>query len=83
VDGRRVEVSEITINEGGETSTYKEMDKVPAKYRDKVRKLISNAPGGPVRFEYRRSGDAVHGAARPAQGARGSAVIGGGDDDDD
>jgi membrane-associated protease RseP (regulator of RpoE activity) len=82
VDGRRVEVSEITINEGGDTSTYKEVSKVPAKYRDKVRKLISNAPGGPVQFEFRRSGDAVRGVAQPAHGARVSTVTVSGDDED-
>ena len=42
----------VTIQEGDNRSSYRSVDRVPEKYRDKVKKLISNAPDAPVHFEF-------------------------------
>jgi beta-lactamase regulating signal transducer with metallopeptidase domain len=51
-DGK-VDVSDVTINEDGKTNRYKDLNKVPEKYRSVIQKLIDNSPGGAVRFEFK------------------------------
>ena len=64
-DGGKVNVSEVTIEDDGFTGKYSDLNEVPAKYRDKVKKLISNTGGAPVRFEFRRGGKSDDGAQVP------------------
>ncbi|MFO0808094.1 MAG: M56 family metallopeptidase [Gemmataceae bacterium] len=52
VDGGKVAVREITIDEGSEKAGYKSIDDVPEKYRSKVKKLIANGEDSPVRFRF-------------------------------
>jgi beta-lactamase regulating signal transducer with metallopeptidase domain len=69
-DGK-VNVSQVKIEEDGSSKTYTSVDKVPAKYRDRVKKLLSNAGDSPIRFEYRKSGqsdDGVRGTIRRVEG---------------
>ena len=54
--GEKVNVREIKIYADGEKNTYKSVDKVPEKYRDKVKKLLANREGSPVRFRFERDG---------------------------
>jgi hypothetical protein len=54
VQGEKVNVREIKIYADGEKGTYKSIDQVPAKHRDKVKKLISNRDDSPVRFRFDR-----------------------------
>lgn len=53
-DGDKIRVSEIKIYGDGEKANYRSIDDVPSKYRDKVKKLISNQDGSPVRFRFQR-----------------------------
>jgi hypothetical protein len=50
-DGK-VDVSDISIEEPGAVHGYKDLDKVPEKYRDAVKALISGTGG--VKFDFRR-----------------------------
>jgi hypothetical protein len=54
VAGEKVKVREIRIYGDGEKATYKSVDDVPEKYRDKVKKLTANRDGSPVRFHFNR-----------------------------
>jgi beta-lactamase regulating signal transducer with metallopeptidase domain len=67
IDGK-VNVGEITIQDGDEKSSYKELSRVPEKYRDRIKKLISNASDAPVRFEFRKSDGNVRGTIRQVEG---------------
>jgi hypothetical protein len=55
VAGEKVKVREIRIYGDGEKATYKSIDDVPEKYRDKVKKLTANRDGSPVRFHFDRN----------------------------
>jgi membrane-associated protease RseP (regulator of RpoE activity) len=44
------EVSEVQLEEGGKTTTYSGVDKVPAEYREKVKKLAAMGARGTVRL---------------------------------
>ncbi len=69
-DGK-VDVSEVTIEESGNRSRYNRVERVPAKYRDKVKKLISNDADAPVRFKFSdKDGkdDEVRGFIRKGEG---------------
>jgi beta-lactamase regulating signal transducer with metallopeptidase domain len=46
-------VSEITIQDGTETTNYKSVDKVPERYRDKVKNLVEMSEKGQVKVESR------------------------------
>jgi hypothetical protein len=46
VGEKKAAVKEIEVRDGKESNTYKEVGKVPARYRDKVEKLIEQAAGG-------------------------------------
>jgi beta-lactamase regulating signal transducer with metallopeptidase domain len=61
-DGGKVNVSEVNVEDDGFTGKYNDLNEVPAKYRDKVKKLISNSGSSPVRFEFRRGGKSDDGA---------------------
>lgn len=52
--GDKVKVREIKIYSDGEKNTYRSIDDVPSKYRGKVKKLISNQEGSPVRFRFEK-----------------------------
>jgi hypothetical protein len=52
--GDKVKVREIRIYGDGEKNVYRSVDDVPSKYRDKVKKLIANKDGSPVRFRFDR-----------------------------
>ena len=52
-DGK-AKVGEIKIQDGAESNTYESVDKVPEKYRDKVKSLITiSEKGGKMHFEMR------------------------------
>ena len=53
-DGK-TKLGEIRVQDGAETNTYQSMDKVPEKYRDKVKGLIemSEKKGGGVKLDLR------------------------------
>lgn len=52
--GERVKVREIKIYSDGEKNSYRAIEDVPSKYRGKVKKLISNQEGSPVRFQFQK-----------------------------
>lgn len=52
--GERVKVREIKIYSDGEKNTYRSIGEVPSKHREKVRKLIANQEGSPVRFRFEK-----------------------------
>jgi beta-lactamase regulating signal transducer with metallopeptidase domain len=52
--GEKVKVREVRIYGDGEKNVYRSVDDVPSKYRDKVKKLIANKDGSPVRFRFDR-----------------------------
>jgi hypothetical protein len=54
VDGGKVSVTSVTIEEPGSKATYSSLDKVPAKFRARVEKLISNSGDSPIRFNSRK-----------------------------
>jgi hypothetical protein len=51
-DGRP-QVTEIRIQDGGQSHRYESVDRVPERYRDKVRDLIDTTGKASVRFEIR------------------------------
>jgi hypothetical protein len=51
VQDKKVNVKSVTIEEPGAKSSYSSLDKVPAKYKSRVEKLISNSGDSPVRFD--------------------------------
>ncbi|MBX7105690.1 MAG: PDZ domain-containing protein [Gemmataceae bacterium] len=51
VQDKKVTVKSVTIEEPGAKSSYTSLDKVPAKYKSRVEKLISNSGDSPVRFD--------------------------------
>ena len=53
VEGKKVKVSEIVIVEPGAKASYTDVDKVPEKYRAKVKKLIANGDDSPLKFEFK------------------------------
>lgn len=53
IEGKKVDVAKITINDGESTDTYNSVDKVPAKYRERVKKVLANS-GDPVKAEFKR-----------------------------
>jgi hypothetical protein len=52
--GDKVKVREVRIYGDGEKNVYRSVEDVPSKYRDKVKKLIANKDGSPVRFRFDR-----------------------------
>jgi hypothetical protein len=46
-------VSEIHVQDGTETANYKSVDKVPERYRDKVKNLVEMSQKGQVKVEIR------------------------------
>lgn len=53
MEGGKVEVNSVTINDGGEKTSYKSLDKVPSKYRARIEKLIAGSGDSPVRVRVR------------------------------
>jgi hypothetical protein len=51
-DGK-AKVSEIHVQDGTETATYKSVDKVPERYRDKVKNLAEMSDKGRIKVESR------------------------------
>ena len=49
-DGKAA-VNEISVQDGGESHTYESVDKVPEKYRDKVKNLVEMSEKGSVKVE--------------------------------
>ena len=49
-DGKAV-VNEVSVQDGGESHTYESVDKVPEKYRDKVKNLVEMSEKGSVKVE--------------------------------
>jgi beta-lactamase regulating signal transducer with metallopeptidase domain len=54
VDGGKVDIESIRINDGGSRETYRRLADVPAKHRDAVKRLISNTDSSPVRFHFEK-----------------------------
>lgn len=54
VEGEKVSVKSVTIDEQGSKSTYTSVDKIPSKYKSRVEKLISNSGDSPIRFNSRK-----------------------------
>ena len=51
VDQGKAEVSSVTVEDAqGQKTTYESVEKVPAEYREKVRKLAEMSAKGAVRF---------------------------------
>ena len=57
VDGGKVNVAEITIEEPGKVAEYKDANEVPEKYRAMVKKLTDNTSGGAIQFRFDKSED--------------------------
>jgi beta-lactamase regulating signal transducer with metallopeptidase domain len=55
VEDKRVNVESVIVADGYDKKSYKRVSEVPEKYRDSVRKLISNTRNAPVQFEFKRS----------------------------
>jgi beta-lactamase regulating signal transducer with metallopeptidase domain len=53
VTGGKAKLSEIHVQDGTETGTYKSVDKVPERYRDKVKNLVEMSEKGEVKVESR------------------------------
>ncbi len=51
VENGKAKVSQISIQDGGESNTYDSLDKVPEKYRDKVSKLVEMSEKGSVHVD--------------------------------
>jgi beta-lactamase regulating signal transducer with metallopeptidase domain len=47
--GRKAEVKAIQVQDGGKTTEYQSLDKVPEQYRDTARKLLDTVQGRPSR----------------------------------
>lgn len=54
VENKKVNVTNVSIDEPGLSAKYSSLDNVPAKYKARVEKLISNSGDSPVRFEFRK-----------------------------
>jgi membrane-associated protease RseP (regulator of RpoE activity) len=53
VEGGKPQVSEVTVTANGTTKTYASLDKVPAEYRERAKKLAEAAAGnGAIRFGF-------------------------------
>ncbi len=51
VTGGKAEVDAVKVKDGGKTSSFKGVDKVPQEHREKVRELVRMVEGGKVRFQ--------------------------------
>jgi len=51
VEDGKAKVGQISVQDGGESNTYEGMDKVPEKYRDKVKNLVEMSEKGSVKVE--------------------------------
>ena len=49
-DGK-AKVGQISVQDGGESNTYESLDKVPEKYRDKVKNLVEMSEKGSVKVD--------------------------------
>lgn len=49
--GGKAKVTEITVQDGGKSDKYESVDKVPARYRDKVKDLVESSAKGGLRLE--------------------------------
>jgi beta-lactamase regulating signal transducer with metallopeptidase domain len=57
MDDGKVKLSSISINDGGDKTNYKSLDKVPSKYRARIEKLIAGSGDSPVRVRVRTDRD--------------------------
>ena len=55
-DGKAA-VSQIKIQDGGESKTYESVDKVPEQYRDKVKNLVETNEKSNIKIEIKTSAD--------------------------
>lgn len=55
VDGGKVDVDSVVVKDDGSRKSYKRVGDVPEKYRESVKRLISNTKDAPVQFEFKRS----------------------------
>ncbi|HEX4589249.1 MAG TPA: hypothetical protein VH120_04930, partial [Gemmataceae bacterium] len=55
VDGKKVDVESVVVNDDGSKKSYKRVGDVPETYRESVKRLIANSKDAPVQFEFNRS----------------------------
>jgi hypothetical protein len=63
--GRKADVNEITVQDGQAKSTYKSVDKVPTRYRDKVKNLVELSAGNNAKIKVTAPAEDKHAEEGP------------------